>query len=119
MFNRQKIATVSGLVGSLAVICSGVAHAHADEFPGDCKTSLAETTCISKSESIRTSKDGKYVVKQTQDCKTTDRQRVVFPENYLLGGGSRKVGPVVDCSNRTPLPKGVKVPHPKLPRPTL
>ncbi|MEU5540250.1 hypothetical protein [Streptomyces sp. NPDC020362] len=114
MFSRQKMATVSGLVGSLAVICGGAAHASADEYPSDCRTTgLWETVCVRKSESQHTGKDGKDVIKQTRDCSTIDRPRVVFPEDYLLNGGSRKVGAVVDCSNRVPLPKGVKVPHPK------
>lgn len=119
MFSRQKIATVSGLVGSLAVICGGVAHASADEFPGDCRTSLGETTCIRKSESIKNYKNGKYVVKQKQDCSTVDRPRVVFPDNSLLTGGTNRVGPVIECSNTASLPKGVKILHPKLPHPTI
>ncbi|MFF7753656.1 hypothetical protein ACFZCP_31495 [Streptomyces sp. NPDC007971] len=114
MFSRQKMATVSGLVGSLAVVCGGAAQAHAGEYPSDCRsTGLWETVCVRKSESLHTDKDGKRVVKQTQDCSTVDRPRVVFPEDSLLGGGSQKVGAVVDCSNRVPLPKGVKVPRPK------
>lgn len=119
MFSRQRMATVSGLVGSLAVICVGAAHASGGESRGDCRTSLEETTCIRKSETIHKDKSGKYVVKQTKDCSTVDRQRVVFPENYLLNGGTNKVGTVVDCSNTAPLPKGVKVPHPKLPHLTF
>lgn len=112
MFSRQKIATVSGLLGSLAVIYVGAAQAYADEAPRDCKTSAqGETTCIRKSEVIHTEKDGKYVIKQTQDCTTTYRPRLAAPEYGLLNSGSTKVGPVVDCSNKAELPKGFKRPH--------
>ncbi|MGP4043301.1 hypothetical protein [Streptomyces sp. 2A115] len=112
MFSRQKIATVSGLLGSLAVICVGGAPAYADEPPRDCKTSAAgETTCIRKSEIVHNDKHGRYVVKQTQECSTTYRPHVALPEDKVLNQGSKKIGPVVDCSNTVPLPKGFKRPH--------
>ncbi|WP_369247477.1 hypothetical protein [Streptomyces sp. R41] len=112
MFSRQKIATVSGLLGSLAVIYVGAAQAYADEPPGDCKSSaLGETTCIRKSETVHIDEDGRIVVKQMQDCETTDRPRLVGPDNDLLNTGSTKVGPVVNCSNKAQLPKGFKRPH--------
>lgn len=112
MFSRQKIATVSGLLGSLAVIYVGAAPAHAAERPGDCKTSaVGETTCIRKSEIVHTDKHGRYVVKQTQECSTTFRPRLPAPKDSVLNTGSKKVGPVLDCSNKAPLPKGFKRPH--------
>ncbi|MFJ8313035.1 MULTISPECIES: hypothetical protein [unclassified Streptomyces] len=111
MFSRQKIATVSGLLGSLAVICVGAAQAHADQPKGECKTSSAgETTCIHKTETVRTDKNGSYVVNQTQACSTTDRPRLVIPADNMKTG-TKNVGPVVDCSNNVKLPEGVKVPH--------
>ncbi|MEU1409954.1 hypothetical protein ABZ471_48655 [Streptomyces sp. NPDC005728] len=111
MITRQKMATVSGLVGSLAMICVGAAHAYADEPSGDCKsTALGDTICIHKSET-RTDKNGKHVLKQAHDCSTTDRPRLVFPTDELMNGGPTKVGPVVDCSNTAKLPKGFKKPH--------
>ncbi|MFF9085563.1 hypothetical protein ACF1BE_03885 [Streptomyces sp. NPDC014991] len=110
MFSPQKIATVSGLVGSLAIICLGGAHAYAEGKPDDCKTSEQGTVCVHKSETY-TDQDGTHVIKQTQDCSTTDRPSVVDPENGLVGGGSTHVGPVVDCSNKAELPKGFKKPQ--------
>ncbi|OLZ65787.1 hypothetical protein AV521_30785 [Streptomyces sp. IMTB 2501] len=111
MFTRQKIATVTGLVGSLAVICVGAAHALPDGPRPDCKTTaMGDVICIHKRE-IRTDRHGKHIIKQAQDCSVVDRSRVVFPEGDLLGGGSRKVGPVVNCSNEVKLPKGFKKPH--------
>jgi hypothetical protein len=112
MFSRQKIATVSGLLGSLAVIYVGAAQAYADQPPGECKSSaLGETTCVRKSETVHIDEDGRFVVKQTQDCETIDRPRLVGPDENLLNTGTTKVGPVVDCSNKVQLPKGFKRPH--------
>ncbi|MER7838800.1 hypothetical protein ABTY98_23715 [Streptomyces sp. NPDC096040] len=112
MITRQKIATVTGLVGSLAAICVGAGHAYADGHSSDCKTSAqGDTVCVRKSE-IHTDKDGTHIIKQTQDCSTTDRPNAVYPEGGLaLGGGSTTAGPVVECSNRAELPKGFKKPH--------
>ena len=116
MFSRQKIATVSGIIGSLAVICAGVAHAQADESPRDCKTNAAgEITCVHKTESVHKDKRGTFVVKQTQSCSTTARPRLVLPEDGMLNNGSTHVGPVVDCTNKAPTPKGFKRPHIRAP----
>ncbi|MFJ9345782.1 hypothetical protein [Streptomyces sp. NPDC101237] len=115
MLTRQKIATVTGLVGSLAAICVGAGHAsasaYADGRSGDCKTNAqGDTVCVRKSE-IHSDKDGTHVIKQTQDCTTVDRPGVVYPEDGLLGSGSTSAGPEVDCSNKAELPKGFKKPH--------
>ncbi|MEW2509110.1 hypothetical protein [Streptomyces sp. NPDC046870] len=111
MFSLQKIATVSGLVGGLALVCVGGAHAHADARPGGCETTAqGGTVCVRKNET-RTDKDGDHTLNQEQNCSTADRPRVVFPEDELTSGGSASVGQVVDCSNRAELPKGFKKPH--------
>ncbi|MER6569242.1 hypothetical protein ABT288_24430 [Streptomyces sp. NPDC001093] len=115
MFTRQKVVTISGLVGSLAVICAGAAHAHADEPRGACRKTATGVVCIRKSD-IRTDHRGKHVIDQTQDCSTADRSRVVFPDDELLDGGTAKVGAVVDCSNHVKLPKGFKKPRFDTPR---
>ncbi|MER6424433.1 hypothetical protein [Streptomyces sp. NPDC001137] len=116
MFSRQKIATVSGILGSLAVICVGAVHAQADENPRDCKTNAAgETTCVHKTESVHKDKHGTFVVKQSQSCSTTARPRLVLPEDGMLNNGSTHVGAVVDCTNKAPTPKGFKRPHFKAP----
>ncbi|WP_030345295.1 hypothetical protein [Streptomyces sp. NRRL S-1022] len=111
MFNLQKIATVSGLVGGLALMCVGAGHAYADANPGDCKTTAqGGTVCVHQSET-RIDKDDTHTLRQQQDCSTADRPRVVFPEDRLTDRGSASVGEVVDCSNRAELPKGFKKPH--------
>ncbi|MBL1080568.1 hypothetical protein JK359_01020 [Streptomyces actinomycinicus] len=111
MLTSQKFATVTALVGSLAAVCVGAGHAYADTEPGDCKpTAQGGTVCIHKKET-RTDKDGTHLIRQEQDCSTSDRPRVVFPEDGLTEGSSASVGPVVDCSNRAELPKGFKKPH--------
>lgn len=116
MFTRQKIATVSGLVGSLAVICVGGAYAHVGEPKSECRyTVLGDTICMRKSET-HVDKHGTHAIKQERACAVNDRPRVVFPDDALLGGGSRDVGPVVDCSNKAHLPKGFKKPHIKKPQ---
>ena len=117
MFSRQKIATVSGLIGGLAVICvGGAAQAYTDGSPGNCRTTeQGDTICVKKSETVRKDKKGTYVIKQTQSCSTTYRPNLVTPEDGWLNKGSSKVGPTVDCSNKTPLPKGFKRPTIKRP----
>ncbi|GHD99113.1 hypothetical protein [Streptomyces alanosinicus] len=108
MFTPQKIATVTGLVGSLAVICVGAAHAHADGPKGDCRTTAqGDTVCVRKSE-VRIDKRGKHILKQAQDCAVIDRPRVVGPDDDLLAGGAKNVGPVVECDNVVKVPKGFK-----------
>ncbi|MGW3359103.1 hypothetical protein ACWDFL_27395 [Streptomyces bungoensis] len=112
MFSRQKIATVSGLVGTLAVMSLGGAHAYADNSPGDCKASVqGDTTCVRKSETLYKDKGGRYVIKQSQDCSTLGRPHLVDPEDGLMGRGSTDAGPEVECSNKTSLPKGFEPPH--------
>ncbi|WP_258055468.1 hypothetical protein [Streptomyces sp. Ru62] len=111
MFSLQKIATVSGLVGGLALVCVGAGHAYADAIPGGCKTTeQGGTVCVHKTET-QTDKDGTHTLKQEQNCSTADRPRLVFPEDELTSTGSASVGQVVDCSNRAELPKGFKKPH--------
>ncbi|MEV5879338.1 hypothetical protein AB0L75_34970 [Streptomyces sp. NPDC052101] len=108
MFTRQKIATVTGLVGSLAVIWVGAAHAHTDNPRPDCRsTAMGDTICIHKSEA-RVEKHGKQILKQARECSVVDRPRLEGPEDDLLGGGSKNVGPVVTCSNELKLPKSFK-----------
>ncbi|MEV6111365.1 hypothetical protein AB0L59_02340 [Streptomyces sp. NPDC052109] len=111
MFTARKIATVSGLVGSLAAFCVGAGHAYADGPSDGCKnTEQGGTVCVHKNET-RTDKDGAHVLKQTLDCSTSDRPRVVFPERQMLDSESSGVGQTVDCSNTEKLPKGLKKPH--------
>jgi hypothetical protein len=114
MFSRPKIAAVTGLVGSLAVIYVGAAHAYAEGPRGECRTTAeGDIVCVRKSETIRQDKQGKYFIKQIQDCETADRPRMVLPEEGLLTNPFTEVGPKVECTNKADLPKGFK---PSLPR---
>ncbi|MFI6657313.1 hypothetical protein ACIBL8_17570 [Streptomyces sp. NPDC050523] len=123
MLSRRTIATVSGLLGSLAVIYVGGAQAHADQPPGDCKTTAeGETTCVHKSEVVHKNKNGTFIVKQDQKCSTAARPRLVLPDDEALSAGTTEVGPVVDCSNTAPLPKSFKhlhVDRPHIQRPHI
>ncbi|MFG3206018.1 hypothetical protein [Streptomyces sp. NPDC048192] len=111
MFTSRKIATVSALAGGLAALCVGAGHAYADGSPGDCRTTAqGGTVCVHKSET-RTDGNGAHILKQAQDCSTSDRPRLVLPDDRLTEGGSDRVGEVVDCSNTAKLPKGFKRPH--------
>jgi len=111
MIGRQKIATVSGLLGALAVIYSGAAPAYADDPKGACTlTAQGDIVCIKKSEVVHKDKRNGYVLKQKQDCSTVERPRFAGSEGRLLTGGSVKSGPVVECNNTAKLPKGIKIP---------
>ena len=112
MLSRRTVATVSGLLGSLAVICVGGAQAHADQPHGDCRTTAeGEVTCVHKSESVHKDKNGTFVVKQDQKCSIAARPHLVFPDENTMSTGTTQVGPKVDCSNTEALPKGFKRPH--------
>ncbi|MFF9404106.1 hypothetical protein ACF1B0_01050 [Streptomyces anandii] len=111
MFTPGKFATVSGLVGSLAAFCIGAAPAYADGPGSDCKiTEQGGTVCVHKSET-QTDKGGAHIVKQAQDCSTSDRPRLVFPDRDVADGDSVSAGEVVDCSNTAKLPEGFRKPH--------
>ncbi|MBG0852832.1 hypothetical protein I2W78_13520 [Streptomyces spinoverrucosus] len=107
MFTPQKIAAISGIVGSLAALCVGAGHAYADGHLGDCEsTAQGGTVCIRKSET-RIDKGREHILRQEQQCSTADRPNVVFKDEQLLTDASVG-GSVVDCSNTAKLPEGVK-----------
>ncbi|MEU1461486.1 hypothetical protein ABZ467_12485 [Streptomyces sp. NPDC005727] len=111
MFTAQKMATVSGLVGSLAALCLGAGQAHASGLPGGCQsTAQGGTVCVQKNDS-RVDKDGTHIIQQKQDCSPADRPHVMFSEGAVTGEESASTGQVVDCSNTAQLPKGFKKPH--------
>ncbi|MEV8020466.1 hypothetical protein AB0O76_29875 [Streptomyces sp. NPDC086554] len=114
MFSRQKLAAVSGLLGSLAVIYVGAEQAYAHERPGDCKTNVAkgETICIRKSETVHADKHGRYFIRQTQECETVSQPPL--PNDHAVSKGSKHVGPILECSNKAHLPKGFKFKRPHL-----
>ncbi|MFJ9420211.1 hypothetical protein ACIRPT_39585 [Streptomyces sp. NPDC101227] len=114
MFSRKKIAAVSGLLGGLAMTCAGVTQAYAGGSVSDCaRSALGNRVCIHKGQHVYKSKNGSYVIKQSKDCTTISRQRLLWPEDALLNGArqSTKIGPAVSCSNRVHLPKHFKLPH--------
>ncbi len=112
MLRRQKIATVSGLLGSLAMIYVGAANAYADGPKGECTMNAdGDVVCVLKGESVHNDRHGKYYIKQTRDCQTVDRPRLVFPDEGFLNNSATTVGPKVECSNKAKMPKSFKMPR--------
>ncbi|MFF3410841.1 hypothetical protein ACFYW8_32465 [Streptomyces sp. NPDC002742] len=111
MLFSQRTAAVAAFAGSLAAICLGATQAQAVGNPGACPaTEQKDVVCVQKNATY-TDKDGTHVVKQDQQCLTTDRPHVVTQQDQLLGSAPAKVGPVVECSNTAKLPEGFKKPH--------
>ncbi|MGV9559900.1 hypothetical protein [Streptomyces sp. NPDC003522] len=111
MFPSQKTAAVAAFVGSVTALCLGVSQAHAEGKADDCRTTVQnDVSCVKKNETY-TEKDGTHVIRQEQDCSTTDKPNVVSQQDQLLGNAPTKVGPVVECSNTAELPKGFKKPR--------
>ncbi|MFS4096414.1 hypothetical protein [Streptomyces sp. AF1A] len=106
----RKIATVSGLVGTLAALCAGAGHAYADGALGECRTSeQGGTVCVHKSES-HLDKGRLHIIKQAQDCSTSDHPHVVFSKDRSADDEAADAGQSVDCSNTVKLPKGFRKP---------
>ncbi|MDI9835880.1 MULTISPECIES: hypothetical protein [unclassified Streptomyces] len=111
MTGRQKIATVSGLIGALAVLYGGAAPAFADDSKGVCTiTQQGDIVCVKKTEVVHKDKRDGYVLQQKQDCSTTERPRFVGVDGRAVDEGATDSGPVVECNNRAELPKGFKLP---------
>ncbi|MET8168551.1 hypothetical protein ABZT34_30605 [Streptomyces sp. NPDC005329] len=110
MLYSHKTAAAAALIGSLAAICLGATHAIAEEKSGDCPTVQEGVMCVQKDETY-VDKDGTHVVKQEQQCSTTDRPNVAMQQDQLLGSEPVKEGPVVECSNTAKLPEGFRRPH--------
>ncbi|PKW05054.1 hypothetical protein SAMN05428944_0121 [Streptomyces sp. 1222.5] len=111
MFSPQKTATVAALVGGLAAVIVGTGHAYAGGKSDDCTNTVrGDVVCAKKSETY-IDKDGTHVVKQEQDCASTDRPNVMFQDDSVLEGESTRDGAVVECSNTAKLPDGFTKPH--------
>ncbi|MFI0964143.1 hypothetical protein ACH4S8_22425 [Streptomyces sp. NPDC021080] len=111
MLFSQKTAAVAAFAGSLAAICLGATHALAEGNLGACPTAAQkDVVCVQKNETY-TDKDGTHVIKQDQQCSSTDRPNVLTQQDQLAGNEAAKVGPVVECSNTAKLPDGFKKPH--------
>ncbi|MGW4436791.1 hypothetical protein ACWELO_13655 [Streptomyces sp. NPDC004596] len=111
MFNAQKTAAVSGLVGSLAALCLGAGQAYAGGPQGGCGgTAHGGTACVQKNDS-HVDKDGTRIVRQSQNCSPADRPNVVFSADEAADEPPARTGQVIDCSNTAELPKGFKKPH--------
>ncbi|WP_141311826.1 hypothetical protein [Streptomyces spinoverrucosus] len=100
MFSTKKIAAVSGLLGGLAVTCTGITQAYAAAGPGAC-TSDAEgnITCIQWVTG--TPAEGDRFARQSQGCVPMQPWTLPSPLS-LLSRGTTKIGPEVTCLNSTP-----------------
>ncbi len=99
MFNRKKIAAVSGLLGSLVVTCIGAGQAHAAADPGSCtRDILGNITCIQRYEGVLPDGD-LYALRQSQSCVPIEP--VTIPTGNPLSRGATQIGPRVTCSNAT------------------
>lgn len=110
MVRQKKIAT-SWLLGGIAVICMGTTYAHAAGTQDGCvRSPQGDVTCTHKSDTTYTSDDGTLHVHQKQDCTSVSRDRVETPEAGTAVHGTTRIGPVVECSNTAPAPKGFTLP---------
>ncbi|MGW1378203.1 hypothetical protein ACWD6P_28575 [Streptomyces sp. NPDC002446] len=102
MFSRKKIAAVSALLGGLALTFAGAHQAYAEGPLGNCVRDITgNLSCVQKNTGY-TSADGRYSLKQSQDCLTA--QPLTWPAQGLLNTGNSRVGPNVTCSNTAPAP---------------
>ncbi|MFI1762311.1 hypothetical protein ACH41H_09730 [Streptomyces sp. NPDC020800] len=96
MFSRKKIAAVSGLLGGLAVTCTGVAQVHAAGGPGSCTRDIqGNVTCVQRIEG-ELPEDG--VMTRQDNCLPT--QPLTIPA--ALGNGQMRIGPEITCSSASP-----------------
>ncbi|TKS96365.1 hypothetical protein [Streptomyces lasalocidi] len=109
MFLSQKTAAAAAFVGSLAALCLGATHAVAEGKAGDCPTRQEGVTCVQRGESY-IDEDGTHVIKQEQQCETTDRPNVVTQQDQLFDTKPVTAGAKVDCSNTAKLPEGFRRP---------
>ncbi|MFE9607814.1 hypothetical protein [Streptomyces sp. NPDC006012] len=92
MFSGKKIAAVSGLLGGLAVACTGIAQAHVGAGSGTCTRDLqGNVTCSQRIEG-RIPAGG--AVPHQETCQPV--QRLTLPA--ALGNGTTRFGPEVTCS---------------------
>ncbi|MFE0187035.1 hypothetical protein [Streptomyces sp. NPDC059008] len=110
MFSRKKIAAVSVLLSGLAVTGAGATQAYAAATPSDCTRTAQGITCMHKSQSVYTNKDGKRIVRQTHECSSNSRHILVLPRIGVLNEAPQttRVGPVMSCSNKVPPSKDFK-----------
>jgi hypothetical protein len=95
MFSRKKIAAVSGLLGGLALTCTGVAQVHAAVGPGTCSVDAqGNITCVQRISGEK-AEDGGFVLRQAQGC--VPMKPFSLPGIPLLNNGSTRIGPEVTC----------------------
>jgi hypothetical protein len=107
MFSRKKIAAVSGLMVGLAMTCAGVAQADNADPTGCVMDYQGNVICVHEYSTNYTSKDGRDIVQQTQDCSTTYRQpgEGAWPQVGALQSAATSLtqtGPTVNCDNTAP-----------------
>ncbi|MFF4751450.1 hypothetical protein ACWD5R_05635 [Streptomyces sp. NPDC002514] len=92
MFSGKKIAAVSGLLGGLAVACTGIAQAQAGAGPGTCTRDLQGNVTCSQRIQGWISEGGAAPHQET--CQPV--RRLALPA--ALAGGPTRFGPEVTCS---------------------
>lgn len=95
MFNRKKIAAVSGLIGGLAVTSMGFTYAHAAGDPASCtRNPQGDVICVQHIEGKTTGRDA---IPHQETCMPV--QAVTLPAPS--GNGTTQLGPRVTCSPAT------------------
>jgi hypothetical protein len=94
MSSMRKAAAVSGLVGGLVLICTGISQAHVKD-PGTCTRSAdGNVTCVQRITGVVP--DGGTVPHQ-ETCQPV--QPATLPA--ASGNGTVRIGPRVTCSQET------------------
>ncbi|MER5545678.1 hypothetical protein ACWDBD_37880 [Streptomyces sp. NPDC001118] len=92
MLSRKKLVAVSGLVGGLAVTCTGLAQGYAAADPGICTRDIqGNVTCIQR---IQGEVPEGGALPHQDNCMPM--QPITLPA--ALGSGTIKYGPEVTCS---------------------
>ncbi|MFF9085561.1 hypothetical protein ACF1BE_03875 [Streptomyces sp. NPDC014991] len=95
MFSRKKIMAVAGLVGGLAVTCTGMAQAHPGSGPGTCtQDPSGDIVCT---QQIKGEVPANGVIPHQETCMPV--QPTVLPA--ALGNGTTQFGHRVSCSPTT------------------
>ncbi|MFI1200568.1 hypothetical protein K2224_39590 (plasmid) [Streptomyces sp. BHT-5-2] len=110
MLSRKKIAAIVAMMGGFTAACAIAPQAHAVEGDHCNRGETGNKVCVHKYSAVYRTKDGRrIIIDQEQRCATAARQRVVWPEEGLVGQeGETDIGPRMNCSNHMQLPKSFK-----------
>jgi hypothetical protein len=113
MLSRKKIAAVTGLLGGIALTCAGVVQAYGDTKDECTRDAQGNVSCVrvQKSETVYRTEDGTVHIRQSQNCSTNSRSRVVRNNSGSGQPQVTRVGPRVGCNVSTSAPKGFVAPH--------